>query len=178
MNSKLLLEIIPKNQLSKADYAATLSLCSQAFGEDYNPYMLTFVDPVHVLARLDGKLVSHALWVTRWMQVGDGPLLRTAYVEGVATADNFRGQGFATAVMERLAKEIAGFKIGALSPADTSLYTRLGWEFWQGPLFHRQNGKLIRDPHDEKVMILRLPETPNLDLSRPISVEWREGEVW
>jgi len=177
MNEKLVLEIIPKNQLSATDTAAIVDLCSQAYEEDYAPYMQTFVDPVHVLARLDGKLVSHALWITRWLQVGDGPLLRTAYVEGVATAGSFRGLGFATAVMKRLAIEIADFEIGALSPADTSLYTRLGWEFWQGPLFHRKAGRLIPDL-DEAVMILRLPKTPNLDLSLPISVEWREGEIW
>jgi aminoglycoside 2'-N-acetyltransferase I len=177
VNDKHILEITPKDQLSDADAAAIIDLCSQAFEEDYTPYMQTFVDPVHVLARLDGKLVSHALWITRWLQVGDGPLLRTAYVEGVATADNFRRQGLATAVMKRLAQEIADFEIGALSPVDTSLYARLGWEFWQGPLFHRKAGRLIPDS-DEVVMILRLPKTPNLDLALPILVEWRKGEIW
>jgi GNAT superfamily N-acetyltransferase len=177
MSDKLVLKIIPKDQLSDADTAAIIDLCSLAFEEDYTPYMQTFVDPMHVLARLDGKLVSHALWITRWLQVSDGPLLRTAYVEGVATADSFRRQGLATAVMEHLAQEIADFEIGALSPADTSLYARLGWEFWQGPLFHRKAGRLVPDP-DEAVMILRLPKTPNLDLAFPVSVEWREGEIW
>ena len=31
---------------------------------------------------------------------------------------------------------------------------------------------------DEEMMFLRLPKTPNLDISLPISIEWREGEVW
>lgn len=177
MNENLTLQVIKLADLRKTDQFAILALCSQAFGEDYAPYLETFDDAVHILARLDGKLISHALWITRWLQVSNGPLLRTAYVEGVATAENFRGQGFATAVMERLAKEIADFEIGALSPADTSLYSRLGWEFWQGLLFHRKAGELIPDP-DEAVMIWRLPKTPDLDLSRPLSVEWREGEVW
>lgn len=137
-----------------------------------------FVDTVHILARLDGKLISHALWITRWLQIGSGPVLRTAYVEGVATDENHRGQGFATIVMDRLAKEIMDFEIGGLSPAETSLYTRLGWQYWQGPLFHRKSKALIPDPDDESVMILRLPKTPDLDLSAPISIEWREGEVW
>jgi aminoglycoside 2'-N-acetyltransferase I len=177
MHQKLDLEVIPKDQLSEADYAAILTLCSQAFEEDYGPYMETFSDSVHVLARQNGVLASHALWVTRWLQVGDDPLLHTAYVEGVATAGSYREQGFATAVMERLAEEITAFDIGALSPAGTTLYTRLGWEFWQGSLFHRKGGEVIPDP-DEVCMILRLPKTPDLDLTLPLSVEWREGEIW
>jgi hypothetical protein len=34
------------------------------------------------------------------------------------------------------------------------------------------------DTPDERVMILSLPQTPSLDLDLPLSVEWREGEVW
>jgi aminoglycoside 2'-N-acetyltransferase I len=177
MHEKLPLEIIPSSQLSPQDRADILALCSQAFDEDYAPYLESFVDAFHILARLDGQIVSHALWIERWLQVDDRPSLQTAYVEGVATAAGFRGQGFATVVMQRLAKEIIGFDIGALSPADTDLYARLGWEFWQGPLFTRKEGLLIPDP-DEAVMILRLPKTPDLDLSLPVSIEWREGEVW
>jgi GNAT superfamily N-acetyltransferase len=177
MHEKLSLEVVPGNRLSPQARGEILALCSQAFEEDYAPYLATFDGAVHILARREGKLVSQALWVTRWLQVGDDPPLRTAYVEGVATAADFQGQGFATAVMKRLAKEIVDFEIGALSPADTGLYTRLGWEFWQGPLYHRKDGKLIPDP-EEEVMILRLQHTPAFDLSRPISIEWRRGEVW
>jgi hypothetical protein len=28
------------------------------------------------------------------------------------------------------------------------------------------------------VMILRLPRTPPLDLDAPLSIEWREGDLW
>jgi aminoglycoside 2'-N-acetyltransferase I len=178
MTHKLELEIIPKAQLSSLRYKAIIDLCSRAYEEDYAPFMAAFDDAVHVLARLDGVLVSHALWITRWLQIGAGPLLRTAYVEGVATKEKFRRRRFAAAVMERLAEEVSNFDIAALSPADTNLYVHLGWEYWQGPLFHRKNGKLVPDPEDEAVMILRLPKTPELDLLLPISIEWREGEVW
>jgi len=177
MNENLSLKIIPTDQLSKRERAAVVDLCSRAYEEDYEPYLVTFEGAVHILGNFDGKLVSHTLWITRWLQMGNGLLLRTAYVEAVATDENYRGRGFATAVMERLAKEITGFEVGALCPAETSLYSRLGWVFWQGPLFHRKDGILIPDP-EERVMILRLPHTPTLDLSQPISVEWRTGEIW
>ena len=177
MHPDLDLLVVAGRSLRKDDYAAVLDLCSLAFEEDYEPYLQTFDDPVHVLGTINGKLVSHALWITRWLEVEDGPLLRTAYVEGVATDAQFRGRGYATAVMQRLMAEIQDYDIGGLSPADTTLYSRLGWEFWQGPLFTRVKNGWQPDP-EERVMILRLPATPDLDLHLPLSIEWREEEVW
>ena len=168
----------PRSGLSSTEYAAIIALCSQAFEEDYAPYLNSFEDPIHVLGYLDNEIVSQAIWITRWLKTCNGPLLRTAYVEGVATKEIYRRRGYATAVMQRLAEEIANFEIGALSPAETQLYARLGWQYWQGPLFHRKSEQLIPDPEDESMMILRTPKTPALNLSLPISIEWREGEVW
>ena len=65
--------------------------------------------------------------------------MRTAYIEGVATIQNKRNQGFASSLMECLADEIKAFEIGGLSPADTTLYQCLGWEYWGGPLFVRHD---------------------------------------
>jgi aminoglycoside 2'-N-acetyltransferase I len=65
-----------------------------------------------------------------------------------------------------------------LSPFNVKFYERLGWELWRGPLFIRTEKGLIPSPTDEEVMIFRLPETPDLDLTAPLSVEWREGEAW
>ena len=178
MNHNLNLKIVSNSDLTQPEISEILALCSNAFEEDYAPYLETFENPHHITAHLDGQLVSHALWITRWLQIGSGTLLRTAYVEGVATDAHYRSRGLASAVMERLAEEIIDYEIGGLSPAETSLYTRLGWEYWRGPLFHRKDGALIRDPADEAMMILRLPKTPALDLKQPISVEWRQGEIW
>ena len=75
------------------------------------------------------------------------------------------------------AEAIVDFDLGALCPAIPLMYARLGWEFWCGPLFIRRADRLIPTP-DEDVMILRLPRTPPLDLEAPLSVEWREGELW
>jgi aminoglycoside 2'-N-acetyltransferase I len=161
-----------------------LSLCSTAFETDYEAFYRTFEGAVHVLATIAGELVSHALWVTRWLEAGaserypDGlGLLRTAYVEAVATHPDHRRRGYATTVMQRLASEIAGYDLGALSPGEPELYAKLGWEFWRGPRYVRQEGEL-RPTADEEVMILRLPGTPPLDLDATLSCEWREGEVW
>lgn len=66
----------------------------------------TFSNATHVIGMLGESIVSHAVWVPRWLQPGDGPYLRTAYVEMVATEPHVQRRGFATKVMRRLADEI------------------------------------------------------------------------
>jgi len=178
------LQVVHSSDLTPKERAQMLSLCSSAFEVDYEPAYRTFEGPVHVLGTIGDQLVTHALWITRWLEVGESErypdglgLLRTAYVEAVATHPDHRRRGYATEVMQRLAREIAGYDLGALSPAEPELYKKLGWEYWQGSRFVRQDGELRPTP-DEDVMILRLPGTPPLDLDAPLSCEWREGEVW
>jgi len=98
-------------------------------------------------------------------------------VEAVATDERYRSRGFASAIMERLAKEISQFDLGALCTGSPDFYARLGWQLWQGPLFIRTREGLIPTPN-EKVMVLFLPNTPVLNLEAPLSAEWREGELW
>jgi aminoglycoside 2'-N-acetyltransferase I len=148
-----------------------------AYQTDYQRFLTTFPDPVHVLALEGDRLVSHALWITRWLQIGAGPLLRTAYVEGVATHPECRNRGYATAVLRWIADQISDYDVAALSPGTYALYERLGWILWQGPTFVRVAGMMASTPGEE-VMVLRLPKTPPFDLSSPISIEQREGEIW
>ena len=166
-----------KNDLSQSEIEEIVELCSLAFEEPYGKYLDTFPNPTHVLGRQNGVLVSHALWITRWMQVKGKRPMKTAYVEGVATEKSQQGKGYASAVMTALAEQIRDFEIGGLSPAETTLYRRLGWEYWLGPLYTRVEGRWLLIP-EETAMIYRTPNTPTLDIHAPLSIEWREGEVW
>ena len=173
-------EVLHADQLTSDQLAEIHALCKRAYAiynVDLEPIWRTFTDTTHVIGRWDSAIVSHAMWVTRWLQPGNQPPFRTAYVEMVATEPRFQGRGFATAVMRRLASAIHDFELGGLSPAEPMLYTKLGWVFWQGPLFIRTQDGLMATP-DGNVMILRLSNTPPLDLSLPLSAEWREGELW
>ncbi|HSB89557.1 MAG TPA: GNAT family N-acetyltransferase [Anaerolineales bacterium] len=152
-------------------------LCHRAYGEDLGSLFAAYADPTHVLGHLGKELVSHAMWVTRWLQPDDGPLLRTAYVEMVATDPHHRNRGFATGVLRHLASRVGDYDLAALSPGETTLYGRLGWILWRGPLFIRSDGGLIPSP-DERIMILSLPKTPILHVDSPLSAEWRGGELW
>lgn len=177
MDENLNLEVLRGEQLTPEQLAEISALCNRAYDADLEPLFQTFTDVTHVIGRWGSVIVSHAMWVTRWLQPGDQPSLRTAYVEMVATEPQFQGRGFATAVMRRLVSAIHDFELGGLSPAEPRLYTKLGWVFWQGPLFIRTQDGLISTP-DDSMMILRLPKTPPLDLTSSLSAEWREGELW
>jgi aminoglycoside 2'-N-acetyltransferase I len=177
MEHELDVRVIAATALQGATKSAIIELCNRAYETDVEPLYQTFKGASHVLGYLGGTLVSHAMWVTRWLVVGQEPPLHTAYVELVATEPVCQGRGFASAVMRRLAEATSDFELGALCPAEEGLYARLGWVFWRGPLFIRKNGVLWPTP-DERVMILPLPRTPPLDLDSPLSAEWRPGELW
>jgi aminoglycoside 2'-N-acetyltransferase I len=171
------IEVLKRKDLSPSQHLEMISLCSLSYNEDFKPLLETFMDPTHVLAYVDKKLVSHALWITRWLEYDHALMLRTAYIEAVATHPAFQNRGFGTHVMRVVHTKILNYDMGGLSPSDDRWYMRLGWERWQGPLFIRTSESLLSTPSGD-LMILRLPRTPNLDLKAPLSAEWREGELW
>jgi aminoglycoside 2'-N-acetyltransferase I len=175
--STINLRVINSQDLSRQEYTEILALCSRAYERDYEPFMITFHDATHVLGYYDNILVSHALWITRWLQSADLPALQTAYVEAVATEEEYRNRGFASEVMKRLAGEITGYDLGALCTGSPDFYARLGWQVWQGPLFIHTSEGPVSTP-SEIVMVLFLPNSPALDLDSSLSAEWREGELW
>lgn len=179
--SEFRFEVRRGSGLSVNEQAAILSLCTDAYEEDFRPFLALFTEPIHVLAWQEETLVSHLLWITRWLQIDDGPLLCTAYIEAVATDIEFRNRGLASEAMRMAVETIVqdtSYDIASLSPSDAGFYERLGWEQWRGPLLARTEIGLSAMPEDEETMIYRLPTTPELDLTCPISIEWRALEVW
>ncbi len=160
-------------------YREIVALCNAAYRQDLTELMATFGPRTHVLGIIETELVTHAMWVTRWLQVADAQPLKTAYVEAVATLPAQQRNGYATRVMQRLEQSIpAAYEAAALSPATTGIYTRLGWHFWRGPLSIRLPSGEHRATPDESVMVLPLPGRPALLLDQPLSAEWRKGELW
>jgi aminoglycoside 2'-N-acetyltransferase I len=172
---KLDIEVVAGDTINPSVRTEILGLCRRAYEQELSFDDLTV--EAHVIGRCDGRILSHALWVTRWLQVADGPLLRTAYVEAVATEPDCQHQGFAMQIMRQLAESVQDYDLAALCPAEEGLYLRLGWVFWKGPLSIRSEKGLLPTP-EEAVMILCLPHSPELDLHAPLSAEWREGELW
>ncbi len=172
-----MIDVVQQTCLTPEQYAAILDLCSRAYEEDFSTYLAALADATHVLLQIDNEIVSHAAWITRWLGHGDLPLLRTGYIEAVATDPAYERRGYATHVLVALKEQITGFDCSALSPATYHLYERLGWKLWRGKLFARKHNEVLEMP-DEEAMILCFPHTPNLDFAGDLSIEWREGEVW
>lgn len=133
---------------------------------------------LHVIAE-EGGIVSHAAVTERFLHAG-GRGLRAGYVEGVATRPEERARGHASAVLSSVTGIIRGrYDIGALSTGLPRFYGRFGWEQWQGPTYARTPNGLVRtEEDDDSIMILRTPGTGALDLTGPLSCEWRSGDVW
>lgn len=178
MNSSKI-EVVPAAELDASLRADILALCSDAYEEDFTPYLDLLSQAVHVLLRVDGKLVGHAAWVARQLYVEnlDQPL-RAAYVEAVAVPTALQGRGYGRSVMSALPPLFDDFDIAALSPSEVAFYESLGWELWQGPLSYLHDGGEFIVP-DEEAMIFRLARTPHtLDTSTTLTAEWRPGDVW
>ena len=173
----LRIERVNSAALLASQVDAIRMLCDAAYETSTAPYFESLGPGEHLLGTRDGTVVSHLMWVTRWLQPRGQTLLRTAYIEMVATAPEHQRRGYASALLSHVVPLLRTFDLAALSPATDSLYARLGWRFWRGPLFARKEDRLVPTPED-RIMILRLPRTPVLDLDLPLSVEWRIGEVW
>jgi aminoglycoside 2'-N-acetyltransferase I len=177
------LQVVSAERLNLRERAEIIRLCEAAYGENFAHLFNDLPDSVHILARDDtGLLVSHIEWVPRWLQPTGHGLLRTAYVEAVATSPEHQRRGLASGLLRRfqeIVRDDATWELAALSPSDSAFYARLGWELWEGPLAIRHDGRIEPTPSDEEVMILTLPRTPaTLVRTSLLTAEWRVGELW
>jgi len=172
-------KVINHQDLSAEERDAIVALCSRAYEEEFGEYFAALAGGTHLLLYEGNRLVSHACWVDRLLQQEGHEPLRTAYVEAVATEEDARGKGYATMLMQAIAERVQTYPLAALSPADTTLYARLGWLAWRGPLSVR-TAEGVEPAPDEEAMVLITSATPAwLDLDAPLSCEWREGpEQW
>jgi aminoglycoside 2'-N-acetyltransferase I len=169
------------SELDEIARADVVQLCIEAHQEPDFENLFSYLPPegLHVLARRGDKLVGHAVVTNRWLQPEGLPLLRTAYVDAVATSPATRGRGVGTAVMHRLAEAIGeDFDIACLETESVSFYERLGWEEWRGPLAGRSDDGLIPTPGQKGIMILRLRGTPELDLNLLLTIESHPARIW
>ena len=130
------------------------------------------------MADRDEVPIAHAAVVERMLKVGDQEL-RTGYVEGVATAQKYQGRG--TLVMQHAGSIIrAGFEVGALSTGVPDFFIRLGWESWNGPTFaiESSSNRVRTADEDAGILILRTPQTQDLDTAAELTCDWRSGDSW
>jgi aminoglycoside 2'-N-acetyltransferase I len=134
---------------------------------------------LHFILEEDGAIVAHASVVERELYTR-GLRLATGYVEAFATSPGHQRRGYGSSVL----REVNGyidetFRLGALGTGTFSFYKRQGWVVWKGPTFVRTDTGLVRTADEDGYVLVRLtPTSLTLDLTAPISCEWRSGDVW
>ena len=176
------LRIARSSELSERDWTDLTALCIAAFNEPWDGYWESIGPGAHVIAEEpDGAIVAHGAIVERPLYPGS-QVLRSGYVEAVAVQPQLQRSGLGTLVMTEIDRLIdQGYELGALGTGSQPFYERLGWVLWRGPTWIRHpDGRLERSTDEDGGIMVRLtPRTPaGLDLSQPIAVDWRQGEVW
>ena len=161
---------------------AIVNLCVIAHQEEDFKNLFTYVPSGgwHFLAFQDGQLVSHALVTTRWLQPEGQPVLKTAYIDAVATLPSAQRHGHGSVLMRHLASAIdREYNIGCLETDDqVRFYERVGWELWRGPLAGRSEQGLVPTPEQKGIMVLRLSQTPALNLDSTLTIECQGERIW
>jgi len=168
-------------ELEDATRADIIRVCIEAHQEEDFKNLFTYVPSGgwHFLAYRGEQLVSHAVVTTRWLQPEGQPELKTAYIDAVATLPAVQGQGYASALLRQMAKDIdSEYIIACLETERITFYERLGWKVWRGPLAGRGKEGLIPTPDQTGIMILRLSQTPPLNLDRGLTIEDQGGRIW
>ena len=179
MSESIMVTSARTEELNAETRASIIHVCRTAHQEDDFTHLFSYIPSggIHVLAYREHEVVGHAVATTRWLQPEGLPLLRTAYVDAVATLPAYQGQGIASTVMRHLATVIADYELACLDTERVSFYARLGWEVWRGPLAGRRATELLPTPDEKGVMILRLARTPPLDVESLLLVEY-DGRIW
>jgi aminoglycoside 2'-N-acetyltransferase I len=179
MSESIMVTSARTEELNAETRASIIHVCRTAHQEDDFTRLFSYIPSggIHVLAYREQELVSHAVATTRWLQPEGLPLLRTAYIDAVATLPAYQDQGIGSTLMRHLATVIADFEIACLETDRVSFYARLGWEVWRGPLAGRRATELLPTPDQKGIMILRLARTPALDLDSLLVIEY-DGRIW
>jgi aminoglycoside 2'-N-acetyltransferase I len=169
-------------ELDAATRNGIVHLCVIAHQEEDFKNLFSYVSSGawHFLAFQGEHLVSHAMVTTRWLQPEGHSLLKTAYIDAVATLPSAQGRGHGSTLMRHLASRIDGeYVIGCLETDDqVEFYERLGWELWRGPLAGRSEQGLIPTPEQKGIMVLRLSQTPPLNLESLLTIECQDERIW
>ena len=167
--------------LDAATRASIIHVCVEAHQEEDFKNLFSYIPSGgwHFRGYHDDELVSHAVVTTRWLQPDGQPFLKTAYVDAVATLPAYQGLGFGGALLRQLASEIDNeYVIACLETERETFYERLGWEVWRGALAGRSEAGLIPTPNQTGIMILRLSQTPALDLDKGLTIECQAERIW
>jgi len=142
MSESIMVTSARTEELNAETRASIIHVCRTAHQEDDFTHLFSYIPSggIHVLAYREHEVVSHAVATTRWLQPEGLPLLRTAYIDAVATLPAYQNQGIGSTLMRHLATVLSDFEMACLQTERVSFYARVGWEVWRGPLDPRSKG--------------------------------------
>lgn len=181
MTTSIEVKSFKTEELSADLLNAIVDVCVMAHQEEDFKNLFSYVPSGgwHFLAFKGEQLVSHAMVTTRWLKPEGHPLLKTAYIDAAATLPSAQGHGYGSTLMRYLASAIDNeYMIGCLETQRVEFYERVGWQVWRGPLAGRSEQGLIPTPEQKGIMILRLPQTPDLDLDSGLTIECQDTRIW
>ena len=179
MNESIIVTSARTEDLGPDTRTSIIHVCIAAHQEEDFKHLFSYIPSggLHFLAYQERELVSHAVVTTRWLQPEGLPVLRTAYVDAVATLPAYQGQGIGSALMRHLASVITDYQIACLETEKISFYARLGWQEWRGPLAGRKEAELMPTLDQKGIMVLALANTPPLNWEGSLTIEY-DGRIW
>jgi aminoglycoside 2'-N-acetyltransferase I len=166
-------------QLDPAELAAIRDLFYDAFDDMGEQDWEHALGGMHALVRDGDSVVGHASVIQRRL-LYSGRALRTGYVEAVAVRPGRRRQGIGGLLMDTVEHIIRrAYDLGALGATDdgAALYLSRGWHLWRGPSSVITPTGLQPTSHEDGSIYV-LPGAYPLDLSAPLSCDWRDGDAW
>ena len=173
---------VPTADLTRIERSGIRAMLDRAFLGDFDDDDWDHaLGGLHVLVTEGGTPIAHAAVVPRRVRHA-GRSWRCGYVEAVATHPEWRGQGFAAAVLTEAERIIDhGFDLGALaaSEAGRGLYLGRGWRPWAGSTWALgPDGPVRTEDEDDSMFVRIVPGGATLDLKGALACDWRDGDVW
>src|SRR5215207_6052594 len=93
----MIVTVSPTEALTAEQRSAVVEVCVSAHNNDNFKNLFAYIPSGgrHFLAYREHELVSHAVVTTRWLQPEGHSVLKTAYVDAVATQPVYQGRGYA-----------------------------------------------------------------------------------
>ena len=167
-------------ELDEATLSALRDLFEAAFDNDFGDENWDHaIGGVHFILSDDGTILAHASVVRRELETRER-MWRTGFVEAVATRPDVQGRGHGTTVMRAAGEHInEAYELGSLSTGENTFYERLAWQTWRGETGVRTEQGTDMTPWEKGcVMVLLTSASAQIDLTGPITCEWRPGDVW
>jgi len=159
-----------------------LDMCNSAFGMPFDAlFDMLPPDGLHLLGRIGGRLVAHLVITDRCLRADDGPWLRTAYIDAVATHPQFQRQGNAGTLIRRAVQSCSGrYELLALATDTPTLYAKYGFVKWPGAQMNEtEDGTGVEiSPEQNNLMVLPCTKAFETDQSATMTANWRPGGGW